>query len=61
MPVCKSVQLLRELWLLCETHKDPEESDLVFFLENMGFAEDELEAMRDDLTRILNEIQESLQ
>ena len=61
MPASKSVQLLRELWLLCETHKDPGESDLVFFLENMGFAEDELEAMRDDLTRILNEIQESLQ
>ena len=60
MPASKSVQLIRELWLLCETHKEPEESDLVFFLENIGFDADLLEHLRDELTQNLHDIQESL-
>lgn len=60
MPASKSVQMIRELWLLCETHKEPEESDLVFFLEHIGFDADLLEHFRDELTKTLNDIQESL-
>lgn len=60
MPVCKSVQLIREIWLLCETHKEPKESDLTFFLDHMGFHDHELEAIRDDLAKTLHDIQESL-
>lgn len=58
MPASKSVQLIREIWLLAETHKEPRESDLTFFLDNMGFDEEELECIKDQFTIELHAYQE---